>query len=300
MGRFATKRFALFMGVVVTFCLVVALSVVLLYKPAPTAPTLELISNDNTVEASTNIVSNGANLATVTGGSYSNSGTTYTATPDSNYVLGYWSLGSASGVKYATDLSVTSSSAIVPTMIAKSSLTYVSTAAQLTSALSSNANIVLTQDIIATSGFTPAGTYSGVLDGAGYSITVNVSGTTANVGGVCQTLTGVIKNLEIRGYVKNTSATASYNVGAFAGTINGGLVSRCENHSVVSSAGGIAGGIVGAGYASTRASTIYYCYNYGAITGASVGAVIYTNGTESAPYVNLVSNYNAGALKTIA
>lgn len=257
---------------------------------------------DNTV---TDVNSGGGSAQSggmlATGGSQSSSGGVSTATPSAGYSLSYWTR-TKDGVttKYASDIAVTETSGATYTavFVADSAVVTVSTAAELSSAMSGNNNIILANDINATSGFTAPATFSGVLDGAGHKITVSKSSSDSAVGGLCNTLTGVIKNVILHGKVEGVGSSTTQLVGAFAATINGGLISRCENHAVISSGAGIAGGIVAQGAGNARSSTIYYCKNAGAVTAGKVGVIVFTNGTDSSPYVNLVNNQNSGAVQS--
>ena len=301
MSSFVNKKVALIMSVVVTLCLVVALCVVFLYNPTNPATTLEQVSNDNTVQSSTGVASGDVLTVDVTGGSYDTStdgtNTIYTATPSSGYRFAYWQDGS--GIKFSADLSVTTTRAnCVPVFIQESAVVEVSDQAELLNAFTTNnsasAMIVLTNDIKVDSSFTMVASFAGTLDGAGYGIDGLVRSGSDNVGGICGTLTGVIKNLEIRGTVSGTG-----NVGAFAGTLNGGLLSRCSNFATVNAGNsGTAGGMVATATGNTRSCSIYYCANYGSIIGNNVGAVIFTNGTSDSPICNLIQNTNEGALQT--
>ena len=303
MSRFATKKFGLIMSVVITLCLVVALCVVFLYKPAD-APTLQQISNDDTVQAVDGVIDSGVRTATgsVTGGSYEYTETSpyqYTATASAGYVFAYWQ--DSARVKFAGDISIsTTKQGCTPVFIQESAVQKVNNQTTLQAALNnasanSNAMIVLTNDIKIDNTFVPVSSFAGVLDGAGYCIDgLAVTGDN-NIGGICGTLTGVIKNLEIRGSVIGTGT-----VGAFAGVLQGGLVSRCSNFAVVNAgSNGTAGGIVAAASGEERSCSIYYCANYGSITGNNVGAVIFTNGTSTSPICNLIQNVNGGALQTV-
>ena len=273
------------MSVVVTLCLVVALCVVFLYNPTNPATTLEQVSNDNTVQSSTGVASGDVLTVDVTGGSYDTS------------TDGTWQDGS--GIKFSADLSVTTTRAnCVPVFIQESAVVEVSTRAELQNAFitnnSASAMIVLKNDIKVDSSFTMVASFAGTLDGAGYGIDGLTRSGSNNVGGICGTLTGVIKNLEIRGTVSGTG-----NVGAFAGTLNGGLLSRCSNFATVNAGNsGTAGGMVATATGNTRSCSIYYCANYGSIIGNNVGAVIFTNGTSDSPICNLIQNTNEGALQT--
>lgn len=246
-------------------------------------------------------VDGGSKLAT--GGSTTTSGSTTTAVPDAGYELSYWTRTKDSvTAKFATTASVTvgTGESYAPVFVQTSTVTLVSTAAQLQTAMNNNQNIKLTADIVATgSTFSPVTTYSGVLDGAGHRLTISCSSTATLVGGLCSTLTGVIKNLVLDGVVTGTGSSTDQAAGAFAAAINGGLISQCASYVAVTTKSGIAASFVAKATNTTaRQSTINSCENYGAILGAKAGAIIFTNGTASSPLTNLVSNKNFGAIQT--
>lgn len=285
---------------------VVALSLIFCGSLGATKDATNNWTTDNMSEtnSTTNVEgSSSSSSLMVTGGTYATSDGVSTATAESGYELGYWNrtLNSVTA-KFATTPSVTvgSGESYEPVFVTASSFTEVSTASDLQTALSGNQNIRLTCDIDATSSFTPAGTFSGLLDGAGYKITLNYSATTASLGGLCQTLTGVIKNVVLDGVIKGTG-DATQVVGGFAGSINGGLISQCENKASVCANLGVAGSFVAQATNTTvRGSTINGCSNFGSVLGAKVGAIIFTNGTTASPLVNLVNNKNSGAMQTIS
>ena len=76
----------------------------------------------------------------------------------------------------------------------------VSTAAELTTAIEENRDIILTNDILDFVGFTHTSTFSGTLDGNGHTIYIvkgNDSASGTNIGGLFSTLTGTVKNLRL-------------------------------------------------------------------------------------------------------
>ncbi len=234
-------------------------------------------------------------------GSQSSSNGIITANPSSGSILSHWTR-TKGGVtcKYSTDPTVAeaSGSTFTAVFVEQSTVVYVDTASELSTAMAGNKYIVLTTNIDATSGFTAPSAFSGVLDGAGYSITVNKSTSDASVYGLCGTLTGVIKNVVLQGTVSGIGISTAQKVGGFAVTINGGLISRCENKALVRSGGGTACGFIVEGAGTARGSTVYYSINYASVTGNKVGVVVFTNGTTASPYVNLVKNENYGAVQT--
>lgn len=256
--------------------------------------------NDNKVTegGDNNNSQNGDKFA---GGTTTSSGGKSTATPSTGYTLSYWTR-KVGGVttKYGSDLSITETSGATyeAVFVADTDVVKVGTLSELITAMSSNANILLTSDIDATSGYTPVSAFGGVLDGNGHKITVNISSSDTNVGGLCVTLTGVIKNLVLDGTVAGIGSSTSQMVGPFASTISGGLISRCENRATVTSGNGTAGGFIAQGSGSTRSSTVYYCVNRGSVTANKVGVILFANGTKENPLVNLVNNENYGAVQT--
>ena len=123
----------------------------------------------------------------------------------------------------------------------------VSTAWKLKTALNSNSNIVLTEDIRNFRGFTHTGTYSGILDGNGHTVYIVASGNAAGpIGGLVKTLgtNGVIKNLRV--VIAGNINLSIEKVGGIAGALSGGTLS---NVNVVISQGsrlecdGVLGGI---------------------------------------------------------
>jgi len=300
LGKMGTKT-----GVMLSVVCVMALAVAFMLIFAGRVDPAKNIAVDNSSTDSTEYVINGESDSTMSlaGGSSSVSNKVYSYTADSGYELGYWTRTKDSvTAKFSTDETITQSGSetYAPVFVQTSTVVEVSTLSALQTAMTNNSNIRLKCNITATSGFSPVASYSGILDGAGYKITVTVSSSNAIVGGLCQTLTGVIKNLVLTGSVTGTGSSTTQAVGGIAGCVNGGLISHCNNHAVVKSSAGIAGGIVAsATNTTTRGSTINACENYGSITGAKVGVIIFTNGTDSAPLANLVNNKNVGAIHKI-
>ncbi len=227
-----------------------------------------------------------------------------TATANDGYEFGYWTRTKDSvTVKYATDDSVTvgTGETFSPVFVATDNITYVDNETALKTAMTNNANIKLVADITTSSTFTPVTTFSGILDGAGYKITVSYTSSDSVVGGLCGTLTGVIKNLKLDGKIINSGTSSTQVAGAFAGSINGGLISNCANYCSVTCKTGYAGSFVAqATNTIVRGSTINGCANYGSVLGMYAGAIIYTNGTTASPLTNLVENENTGSIQTVS
>ena len=128
--------------------------------------------------------------------------------------------------------------------------TAVSNESQLVSALNSNGTYYLTSNITLTAGsggaFSNTRSFSGILYGNGYTVTIEYSNGSAvknanqNEGGLVSTLTGriydlnvVLSNTTIKRGRETTSSWPSspppstYNMGIIAGYINGGTVENC-------------------------------------------------------------------------
>ena len=147
----------------------------------------------------------------------------------------------------------------------------VSTAAELTTAINNNDNIVLNNDIKDFVGFTHTSTFSGTLDGNGRTIYIvrdgGASGT--NIGGLFSTLTGTVKNLRLVITTGINLSNTRY-LGGIAGALDENAV--VENVFVaipagvnlvttrsgrdVGGVGGIAGGLInGSGEAVSISNT---------------------------------------------
>lgn len=293
----------LFVVLAIAFALV--LTVALLFCGCA-SDTGRLNNDQNTggeSSAGSAVVEGDRHFVNVTGGSYSTTSGVTTATANAGYELAYWNRTKNSvTTKFATTPTVTAGTgeSFVPVFVQSSTITQVSTAAALKTAMSNNSNIKLTADITLGSSFAPVATFSGMLDGAGHKITIaRSSSSDTNIGGLCGTLTGVIKNVVVLGKAEGTSSSAGQSVGAFAAILGtDGLISQCENYAAVTAKAGIAGGFVAKSTSTTRKSTINSCINRGSVIGASAGAIIFTNGTTSAPLANLENNKNYGGVQT--
>ena len=117
--------------------------------------------------------------------------------------------------------------------------------------------------------------FSGIFDGGGYGLTVNINVNVAgNVyAGVFGNISGAtIKNLSVSGSVISTSGSNSY-AGGICGYVSNSTISNCYNTASVTSSSfnSYAGGICG--YASN--STISNCYNTGNISSNSTATSTY-------------------------
>lgn len=305
-----SKKWTIF-SVLAVFCAVILAVSLLFSGNGVTSSNMITDNTDSTKEVSPASVEISGSSVFATGGtveSTSDSGDmTYwvTATPEDGYELGYWTrtlnavttkFATTKTVEYAKEEGKTFDAVFVST----SDFVSVSSASELQTAMTGNKNIKLTADINLTSDFTPIATFAGLLDGMGHTITVNYTSSENAVGGLCATLTGVIKNVVLTGCVSGgKSESSDQYVGGFASAINGGLISNCENRASVYSPKGVAGSFVAQGTNATiRGSTINSCCNCGSIMGGKVGAIIFANGTKDNPLVNLVNNKNTGAIQT--
>jgi len=159
------------------------------------------------------------------------------------------------------------------------SVTAVSTEAQLSSALSQNTNVVLTDNITLSSSWTSAAAYSGILDGDGYTI----SGVTAPL---IADLSGTVKDLGViaasggssgalladvvtaNGNISSCFAYGDINydgektIGGLVATLKGGSVTEsfsCVN--ITSTASAYCGGLIG----NIQSGTVNACYSSGTI-----------------------------------
>ena len=134
------------------------------------------------------------------------------------------------------------------------------------------------------------GSFTGTFDGAGYTITLDIEQSKANLG-LFKTLAGgaTIKNVIVTG---NVSAGSNNKIGGIAGFANvySGEISiiNCKNNATISGNKGV-GGIVGDCSGTKNALKIQSCVNTGTITGSNtqVGGIVGnlgTNHTVSACY----------------
>ncbi|MDR1689342.1 MAG: cellulose binding domain-containing protein, partial [Clostridiales bacterium] len=116
--------------------------------------------------------------------------------------------------------------------------------------------------------------FSGIFDGNGYSITLNINSANENHIGLFRYTDGaLIKNLKIKGSVKGTTYVGSL-VGEAA---NATVIENCENNANISGSDNV-GGFVGA----INNSVINNCVNAGAISGKnSVGGITGYAGNNS-------------------
>lgn len=378
LGRFATARFGVIMGMVISCALIIALVCVLTLTPAQSSLNLNKDTDsqgefnveqvDDTYTPSKSATSDdypstAAKQGTVTYDYLENSyymltATAYTTVDKDSYVFAYWR--DSTGAKISGDNTIkvksyTTSNNIqsreyVPVFIQEYNSSHVATGkvqrvTNLSTAISEKATssnnygagmiFILENDInMSGSNNTPIGTnqsgatpypFAGVIDGAGHKVenfkalAQSASSYAQNYFGgiVCYLNGGVIKNLTI--VSGEITATSSSEVGAFAGRIKDGLISRCVNHAKVTgqTSGGMAGGMVGKadlgsntsnGFNGGRSSALYYNENYGSITANYVGAVIYENtkasvsnpdgSTTQYPACYLIKNINQGSYQT--
>ena len=367
LGKYATARFGIIMGIVIALCLVVALVCVYVLRPAGATPNttldqgnVDVVETDESFiepsEAATTdpIVERSTTKGTVSWEQVENNYYQITAIPHesklgdadrSSFVFAYWQ--TSGGTKISGDQTIrvktyTKSNPVmsreyVPVFIQSMAsdgtntdyVHYITDLASINDTyLSANGAeghiFILQNDIVLASNFTPIGAdsgvnytaFKGVLDGNGHSIeNLQITGgAQTSIGLVCALDGGVIKDLTIRSG-EISSAVANGYVGAFAGSMTNGLISRCVNHAAVYStgSGGTAAGIVAQATLSTTLNTanggsltssIYCCENYGAIRGNFVGAIIFNNATHTTstsqviPAAYLIKNINQGSFQT--
>ncbi len=184
-------------------------------------------------------------------------------------------------------------------------------------------------DPIGSNGIYGSGTFSGIFDGSGYTISgmrIDVSSIPSGTGtmyiGLFGRVSGTIKNLTVSGTIKSDAAKTKY-VGSIVGFLNGvlenchsdceiivsnntnevgglagrvydtGKITLCSNRGNISGATN-AGGI--AGYSCNR-NTIEKCYNTGNIDGTDCGGIVgywYVNTNSYVGYIN--DCYNSGSI----
>jgi hypothetical protein len=138
-----------------------------------------------------------------------------------------------------------------------------------------SAHYVLTRDLLSAdsdysgigSDWSPLGTFSGTLNGNGFTINDLTINSTANDVGLFSTLAGascVVKNLTITGNIVSTGN----NVGSVAGWIISATIENVVNNANVTGYSSV-GGIVGRGFILGVTNYIKNCYNTGTITGFS-------------------------------
>lgn len=149
--------------------------------------------------------------------------------------------------------------------------------------------------------------FSGIFDGNGKTITVNIASTANETHIALFPLNyGEIKNLTVKGTVTGNTGTSNANVGGIAG-VNSGIISGCVNYASVSGyylVGGIAGRSAKAtGY---DAPVIKNCSNYGVISttapeeicknasngGSGIGGIVGVHG-GSGCLISNCTNYGA-------
>ena len=222
------------------------------YFPASSNGNLVLVAGDGTV--------------TVPDLQYTNNaGTAYDSTADGNYKV---VTVAKANVNTAT---VTLEEPVIPAepiddlnqwengYVASPQTGNVSTAAELTTAIEENRDIILSKDIRDFTGFAHTGTYTGTLDGNGYSIYIVRDGgaSGANIGGLFSTLTGTVKNLRLVITTGINLSNTRY-LGGIAGALDENAVVEnvfvtipagvnlvtTRSGSDVGGVGGIAGGLI--------------------------------------------------------
>ncbi len=135
-------------------------------------------------------------------------------------------------------------------------------------------NGILTEDIDISNSesFSPIGVssqttaYTGVFDGDGHTITLNLNNTDASY----QALFGYTNGATISNVTVEGSVSGSQYVAGIIGYMRGGNISDCVNNAAITNTSSYTGGIVARAYASTGTDgNITNCGNDGAITSSS-------------------------------
>lgn len=157
-------------------------------------------------------------------------------------------------------------------------------------AMDASGSYTLTADIIVTAPY--ANEFTGTFDGNGHTVTLNITGSTANVG-LFSTLAGgaMVKNVITAGTV---TATGKNNVGGIAGVADTELgaitISNCKNEAAIKG-NKVVGGILGGCTEDDHALTISACANEGNISGTrNIGGICGT--LENAHFIK--NCYNSG------
>ena len=139
----------------------------------------------------------------------------------------------------------------------------------------------------------PASTkpFSGLFDGGGHNINVNISTTAWHAGVFGYVSSATIKNLGVTGSVTRTSNDDAY-VGGICGYASSTTIDNCYNTGNISLYSSHVGGICG----SALSTTINNCYNIGNISLYSFSSSVYAGGICGYVYSGTtVSNcYNIG------
>ena len=158
----------------------------------------------------------------------------------------------------------------------------------------STGNAYLTADVNSTTSIgTSSHRYSGVFDGQGHVVTLNISGTNEYQGLIGYAAnSAAIKNVVTRGSVSGSKYCAGIIGGSNgAGTIT---ISNCGNEADVTTTGINAAGIVGVNIGGKTIYHITNCYNTGTITSGGESAAIsgYIGSTSS----TVTNCYNSGSV----
>ena len=99
--------------------------------------------------------------------------------------------------------------------------------------------------------FSPIPSFAGVLNGGGYTITIDGAESELNNVALIQTLSGTVRNLAVAGSLKTSfDGSAQHYLASVAGIVNGGLVENCSSSATLELSSGsgtayaVAGGIV--------------------------------------------------------
>lgn len=130
-------------------------------------------------------------------------------------------------------------------------------------AMDASGSYTLTKDIIVTEPY--ASDFSGIFDGNGHTVTLDIEGNSANVG-LFRKLGGgaTVKNVTVAGQV---TATGKNNVGGIAGNADGNVtIENCKNTASIKGSKAV-GGILGYSEPGSGFVTISSCANMGSVSG---------------------------------
>lgn len=134
-------------------------------------------------------------------------------------------------------------------------------------AMDASGSYTLTKDIIVTEPY--ASDFSGIFDGNGHTVTLDIEGNSANVG-LFRKLGGgaTVKNVTVAGQVTATGKNnVKNNVGGIAGNADGNVtIENCKNTASIKGSKAV-GGILGYSEPGSGFVTISSCANMGSVSG---------------------------------
>jgi hypothetical protein len=141
--------------------------------------------------------------------------------------------------------------------------------------------------------------FSGVFDGGGYALEVNISTTSGYAGVFGCANSATIKNLGVTGSVKVTNSAGYTHAGGICGYLMHGSITDCFNTGSVNVSSAYSSSSVGGicGYAYSASISISNCYNTGSINVSSASSVGGICGIADSSISNC---YNTGAISAAA